>query len=78
MLLRVIFLKKQNKNKIKSIIDNGIGVTPSVAYIPGSPVDVTDILNAYGEYEIQRTADTENTFPEISQGLPSLKKKKNK
>lgn len=64
-------MKKQNKEKNKSIIDNAVGITPSVASVPGSPVDVFDMLNAYGEYEIQQTADTENRFPKISQGLPA-------
>lgn len=27
-------------------------------------------INEYGTYEIQRTADTENFFPAIAQGLP--------
>ncbi len=71
-------MKNKKKEEKKSIIDNEIGITPSVAYTQGNPVDVSDMLNSYGEYEIQRTADTENRFPEISQGLPSSKKKKRK
>ena len=29
-----------------------------------------DLINRYGTYNIQRTADTFNTFPAIAQGLP--------
>lgn len=48
-----------------------------------SPVDVSsmpissvpdtcfEMVNAYGTYEIQPTANTPNDFPAISQGLPS-------
>ncbi|MBQ7596934.1 MAG: hypothetical protein IJU45_09745 [Clostridia bacterium] len=42
----------------------------------GEPESVTELLNKYGTYEVQDTADTGNEFPAIAQGLP--KKKKNK
>lgn len=32
-------------------------------------------LNKYGTYEIQSTADTDNEYPAIAQGLPENKKK---
>ena len=32
--------------------------------------DAFDMVNKYGTYEIQPTADSENEFPKISQGLP--------
>lgn len=32
--------------------------------------DAFDMVNEYGTYEIQPTADTQNTFPAIAQGLP--------
>lgn len=32
--------------------------------------DAFDMINEYGTYEIQPTANTENTFPAIAQGLP--------
>lgn len=35
-----------------------------------SPKDAFDMVNEYGTYEIQPTADTQNTFPAIAQGLP--------
>lgn len=36
----------------------------------GQPDDCLDVVNKYGTYNIQPTADTENTFPTIAQGLP--------
>lgn len=43
---------------------------PMVNAFPGMPADCVDLINRYGTYEIQRTADTENFFPAIAQGLP--------
>ena len=36
----------------------------------GQPDDCADLVNKYGTYNIQPTADTENVFPMIAQGLP--------
>lgn len=33
--------------------------------VPGEPVDVVDIINKYGTYEVQDTTDTDNVFPLI-------------
>ena len=35
---------------------------------------VFDIVNMYGTYNIQKTADTSNEFPMICQGLPKASK----
>ncbi len=43
---------------------------PSSQAFFGQPDDVFDMVNQYGTYEIQRTADTGNVFPMIAQGLP--------
>ena len=40
---------------------------------PGDSFDAADMLNKYGTYNIQPTANTQNLFPQISQGLPSGK-----
>lgn len=37
---------------------------------PGQPDGADDVINRYGTYEVQQTADTDNTFPMIAQGLP--------
>ena len=36
-----------------------------------TPDTAEEMVNTYGTYEIQATADTEFMFPAISQGLPS-------
>ena len=43
---------------------------PMTRAFPGQPEDCLDLVNQYGTYNIQRTADTENFFPAIAQGLP--------
>ena len=43
---------------------------PMVNHFPGNAEDCFDLVNQYGTYEIQRTADTGNFFPAIAQGLP--------
>ena len=44
--------------------------TPDVHWFQGQPKSCFDLVNQYGTYNIQRTADTENLFPLISAGLP--------
>lgn len=44
----------------------------STANIQGNPKSAYGMLNKYGTYEIQPTADTENDFPAISQGLSEV------
>ena len=39
--------------------------------------DSFDMVTKYGTYEIQPTADTDNAFPKIAQGLPKEKYRKN-
>lgn len=39
----------------------------------GDVFDAEDMVNKYGTYNIQPTADTKNLFPQISQGLPRQK-----
>lgn len=33
--------------------------------VHGEPVDVCDLINKYGTYEVQDTTDTDNVFPLI-------------
>ena len=44
-------------------------------YLPDSPEFPYEMVNKYGTYEIQSTAETENSFPTIAQGLPKHRKK---
>lgn len=48
--------------------------TPSTEGIAGNAEDCFEMINKYGTYNIQPTADADNTFPAIAQGLPRLKK----
>ena len=45
-------------------------------YIASQPETVYELLNKYGTYEIQPTADSDNDFPKIAQGLPKQEKGK--
>ena len=57
----------QNKRK-----DPGIPYdeTPRINPYFGQPEDCFDLINCYGTYNIQRTAESENEYPAIAQGLP--------
>ena len=43
---------------------------------PGQPDGKDDVINRFGTYEVQDTADTSNTFPAIAQGLPREKRER--
>ncbi len=66
-------MKKENKNHNPSSV-------PSTADITGNPENCFEMVNKYGTYEIQPTANTENTYPAIAQGLynPKKSRKSNK
>ncbi len=40
----------------------------SALNMPGLPLTAFDMVNRYGTYEIQATADTDNQYPAIAQG----------
>ncbi len=42
----------------------------------GNAETAFELVDKYGTYEIQPTADTENSFPKIAQGLPKTKNRK--
>lgn len=48
-----------------------VPVDTSVQSWDPTPDTAEEMVNTYGTYEIQATADTEFMFPAISQGLPS-------
>ena len=54
----------KNENKEQKI-DTEI----SANSIMGEPETAFDLINKYGTYEIQPTADTDNKFPTIAQGF---------
>jgi hypothetical protein len=45
-------------------------------YVPSQPKTVFELVNKYGTYEIQPTADSDNDFPKIAQGLPREENRK--
>ena len=56
-------MKKLKNKKEKTTI------TPSVHRDIGLPETAFDMINRYGTYEIQATAETENQYPAIAQGF---------
>ena len=54
---------KRNKKDSKHVTQN------SVVNAGGLPDTAFDMVNRYGTYEIQATADTENQYPCIAQGF---------
>lgn len=59
-----------DKKKIKSDL--------SSVPIISQPENVSEMLNKYGTYEIQPTAESENFYPTIAQGYVSKGKKRQK
>lgn len=55
-----------NKDKL-TISSNNYNDAPDTSF---------DLINKYGTYEIQPTADTDNPFPKIAHGLPNIKSRK--
>lgn len=64
-------MKKSDKKGTQKDINTEISATP----VFGQPEDTFDMINKYGTYNIQPTADNENDYPKISQGLPRKRKK---
>ncbi len=64
-------MKKENKNQNK---DAG-RLNENTEAIVDDPETPYEMVNKYGTYEIQPTAETEKEFPTIAQGLPKNAKK---
>ncbi len=56
--------KGPEKQGIKSV-----KINPSIISVGDSPDSSFELVNKYGTYEIQPTADTDNKFPTIAQGF---------
>ncbi len=62
--------KEKHSNKIKNgKNENSIKIDISADPVYGEPQDVFDMVNKYGTYNIQPTADTHHDYPKIAQGL---------
>ncbi|MBQ8202744.1 MAG: hypothetical protein IJZ75_00485 [Clostridia bacterium] len=60
-------MKEKNKKEIVK--------TPSVAPCTEAPENTFTLVNKYGTYEIQPTADTDNQYPAIAQGYNKKQQK---
>ena len=57
------------KEKIQNPENDTVGIY-------GQPYTVSELIHKYGTYEIQPTADSDNDYPKISQGLPKKELRK--
>ena len=62
------------KKKIKS--SENVPTQISANNVVSQPDTVYELINKYGTYEIQPTADSDNDFPQIAQGLPRQENRK--
>ena len=56
--------------------DEDIQIEIAVNSIVSPPETVYELINKYGTYEIQPTAESDNDFPKIAQGLPKQESRK--
>lgn len=56
---------RKNNNKKMGLPENEFFAVSS----KGLPDNVPELINEYGTYEIQATADTDNQYPAIAQGF---------
>ena len=61
-------LTHNNLKGVYGVKKKNINKEPSVEYIRNEKNDSIDLVNKYGTYEIQPTADTNNQYPAIAQG----------
>lgn len=52
--------------------------TPPTERVPGYPDGPDDVINLYGTYEIQPTADTDHRYPMIAQGLSQEERRRSR
>lgn len=72
MLKILLVIKVKDKNKRQGRIPQQIPANNVVS----QPETVYELINKYGTYEIQPTADSDNDFPKIAQGLPKQESRK--
>lgn len=48
---------------------DALDLEPSVNAVISQPQNALEQINKYGTYNIQPTADSDNSFPKIAQGL---------
>ena len=67
-------MPKNNKNINKENFNVSLEISASSTN--KTPDNCEEMVNAYGTYNIQATADTENDFPAIAQGIPEYMAKR--
>ena len=55
---------------------DALDLEPSVNGVVGQPQNSIEQINKYGTYNIQPTADSDNSFPKIAQGLAKAENRK--
>lgn len=63
-------MKKKNKPDYDPV--------PSADSVYGDPESCMELLNKYGTYNIQPTAEADNLYPTIAQGMPKEDAQNNK
>ena len=58
----------KDKNRLKSEKSTKMMTEISTVANKGMPEDAYEMVNYYGTYEIQATAETDNQYPAIAQG----------
>lgn len=71
-------MKQNEKKKNTGAKSNPMKTEVSSTHIGIQPETVFGMVNKYGAYEIQPTADAANEFPEIAQGMPKQKPSRKK
>lgn len=64
----------RDKSKISENKREDPDLEISVKAISDQPETAFELINKYGTYEIQPTADTVNDYPQIAQGLAEKEK----
>ena len=70
--------KNQNMDEVRKTAHENFSVPleiPATIFDP-CPETCEEIINAYGTYNIQPTANNENDFPAIAQGTPDYMKER--
>lgn len=55
---------------------DALDLEPSVNGVVAQPQNSIEQINKYGTYNIQPTADSDNSFPKIAQGLAKAENRK--
>lgn len=77
-MLKISSVIKMKKRKENNANKNDINIEISSSPVHGEPHDSFEMVNKYGTYNIQPTADTHHDYPTIAQGLSKVKNEESK